>query len=43
MGLLLAVLVTAADVDDAKGAAELFCQWALQNQPLMGASKPARV
>jgi transposase len=32
MGLLLAVLVTAADVDDAKGAAELFAR--LDNQPL---------
>jgi putative transposase len=32
MGLLLAVLVTAADVDDAKAAAELFGR--LQGQPL---------
>ena len=32
MGLLLAVLVTAADVDDAKGAAELFAR--LEGQPM---------
>ena len=32
MGLLLAVLVTAADVDDAKGAAELFAK--LDGQPM---------
>jgi putative transposase len=32
MGLLLAVLVTAADVDDAKGAAELFER--LEGQPM---------
>jgi putative transposase len=32
MGLLLAVLVTAADVDDAKGAAELFAR--LDSQPM---------
>jgi putative transposase len=32
MGLLLAVLVTAADVDDAKGAAELFAR--LGDQPM---------
>jgi putative transposase len=32
MGLLLAVLVTAADVDDAKAAEELFAQ--LQGQPM---------
>jgi putative transposase len=32
MGLLLAVLVTAADVDDAKGAAELFAR--LDSQPV---------
>jgi putative transposase len=32
MGLLLAVLVTAADVDDAKAAAELFAR--LQGQPV---------
>src|ERR1700733_7871671 len=32
MGLLLAVLVTAADVDDAKGAAELFAR--LADQPM---------
>jgi putative transposase len=32
MGLLLAVLVTAADVDDAKGAAQLFAR--LDGQPL---------
>jgi len=32
MGLLLAVLVTAADVDDAKGAAELFGR--LEGQPM---------
>ena len=32
MGLLLAILVTAADVDDAKGAAELFER--LQGQPM---------
>jgi putative transposase len=32
MGLLLAVLVTAADVDDAKAAADLFGQ--LANQPM---------
>src|SRR5437764_7009042 len=32
MGLLLAVLVTAADVDDAKGAAEVFAR--LDGQPM---------
>ena len=32
MGLLLAVLVTAADVDDAKAAAELFAR--LEGQPM---------
>jgi putative transposase len=32
MGLLLAVLVTAADVDDAKGAAQVFAR--LEGQPL---------
>jgi len=32
MGLLLAVLVTAADVDDAKGAAEVFAR--LEGQPM---------
>ena len=32
MGLLLAVLVTAADVDDAKAAAELFAR--LDGQPM---------
>src|SRR5438034_2853029 len=32
MGLLLALLVTAADVDDAKAAAELFGR--LQGQPM---------
>ena len=32
MGLLLAVLVTAADVDDAKAAAELFDR--LEGQPM---------
>jgi len=32
MGLLLAILVTAADVDDAKGAAELFAR--LEGQPM---------
>jgi putative transposase len=32
MGLLLAVLVTAANVDDAKGAAELFAR--LEDQPM---------
>jgi putative transposase len=32
MGLLLGVLVTAADVDDAKGAAELFAR--LEGQPM---------
>ena len=38
MGLLLAVLVTAADVDDAKAAAELFAR--LDGQPM---SKVARM
>ena len=32
MGLLMAVLVTAADVDDAKGAAEVFAR--LDGQPM---------
>ena len=32
MGLLLAVLVTAADIDDAKAAAELFAR--LDGQPM---------
>ena len=37
MGLLLAVLVTAADVDDAKGAAELFAR--LDGQPMSHVKK----
>ena len=37
MGLLLAVLVTAADVDDAKGAAELFAR--LGDQPMSKVKK----
>ena len=37
MGLLLAVLVTAADVDDAKGAAELFGR--LGDQPMSRVKK----
>ena len=37
MGLLLAVLVTAADVDDAKGAAELFAR--LGGQPMSHVKK----
>ncbi len=37
MGLLLAVLVTAADIDDAKGAAELFAR--LGDQPMSRVKK----